>query len=368
MPISVIVPYSSNSPGWLPYLSLCLSSLARESEILSEILVVLNGTRDDCHRIAEAGERVRVITADKALGYGGAINLGAKQASGEFLLFCDADTFYPKTGWVDRHLHLHASNPSIGISSPKLVNYRTGRILDFGIGRTRFNHFHPFRDLPVDHPRTCHSRRVQMACSAVMMIAKDLFLKVEGFDENLRHYYQDIDLCLRLKRENREVWVIGDAMAFHRGESTNLARRPFKIDERAYFTVKNEMLMQIDFADYLNDSLAVHSEHLASAGPFGLVNLSTMTDHREATDIISHYTQLVPLANHAPQERDLETIVLPDFVNFQVLRHAGPLLFLVDRHFSLRFNALWQASRETSADLVVDRHANVCFFDSLLSN
>jgi GT2 family glycosyltransferase len=365
MSVSAVLPYSPASPTRSPYLSLCLSSLCREGEVLGEIIVVSNGEGADFLEISELDERIRVITAHEALGYGGAINLGARQASSEFLLFCDADTFCPEPGWIERHLRLHSTNPYIGLTSSKLINYRTGRILDCGIGRTRYNNFHPFRDLPANHQETCHSRQTQMACSAVMLISRDLFLQMDGFDRNLRNYYQDIDLCLRLKRENKEVWVVGDAVAFHRGGSTSLARQPFRIDERAYFTLKNGALLDVDFADYLYSNLMAYSDHLAFHSPFGLVNLSTMTDCQEAVEVISRYADLSPLAAHTPPERDLESVVLPDFLSIEILQSSGPLLILVDRHISLRFNALWKACRDTRNDVIVDRHANACLFDQL---
>lgn len=231
MSLSVIIPYHSA----VSYLNLCLSSLEKETGMFDEIIVVSNGGDTPATLPQIKGTKVRVLHFREALGYAAAINRGVEKTRSRFVLFCDADTFFPDSGWVSKHFELRESNPNIGITSSKLINYRTNRILDFGIGRTRLNNFHPCRDALISDTRVQTSCRVQMACSAVMMIEKELFLRVGGFDESLRYYYQDIDLCLRLKQEKREVWVVADAAAYHRGSSSNVVRSPYQIDERAQF-------------------------------------------------------------------------------------------------------------------------------------
>lgn len=361
MSVSVIVPYHSGAT----YLNLCLGSLEKDYESIAEVIVVSNGTGAAPAVPLDSKLAIRVLHYEEALGYAPAVRRGAEQANSHFLLLCDADTFFPQPGWIGRHLGIHASAPNIGVTSSKLINYRTDRILDFGIGRTRLNQFHPCRDAKLSDPRVQESRRVQMACSAVMMIERGLFSHVGGFDQSLRYFYQDVDLCLRLKREKREVWVVADAIAYHRGGSSSVVRAPFQIDERAYYTVKNAALMEVDYPRYLSEALALYLDHISSGGPFGLVNLSTAVDLTDALGVLTKYTALKPLARWTPPARDIESITLPDVVETAVLRHKGPLLIFVDRHLSLRFNGLWRAARDTSADIVIDRHANVILFDEV---
>ena len=362
MSVSVIIPYHDAAF----YLDVCLSSLVKDRNDITEVIIVSNGS--GALPVAPPGcdGLVRILRYEEALGYPAAANRGVEEAKGSFLLFCDADTYFPEAGWIAKHRKLRDARPEIGITSSKLINYRTDRILDFGIGRTRFNNFHPCRDAHLDDRRVQSSRRVQMACSAVMMIEKELFREIGGFDESLRYHYQDIDLSLRLKQSHREVWVVADAAAYHRGHSSNIVRSPFQTDERAYFTLKNSSLFEIDYPTYLSEALDPYLQHLSSSGPFGVVNLSTLIDLNEALGIIAAHTKLRDLARWIPAKRDLEFIALPDVVGTKVLRHSGPLLILVDRYSSLRFNALWRSARDTSADMVVDRHANAYLFDQIV--
>jgi GT2 family glycosyltransferase len=359
--VSVIIPYNNAAL----YLELCLSSLLKERESIDEVIVVSNGNAIQPSKPAGCDGLVRIIRHDEALGYAGAINRGVEESGGSCLIFCDADTFFPHTGWIAKHLELRKARPEIGITSSKLLNYRTDRILDFGIGRTRFNNFHPCRDAPRTDPRVQRSRRVQMACSAVMMIDKTLFQQVGGFDRSLRYHYQDIDLSLRLKQANREVWIVADAIAYHRGHSSNIVRAPFQTDERAHFTLKNAELFEVDYPDYLDEALGPYREHLSSAGPFGMVNLSTLVNLDEILELVAPITKLENLSHWTPMQRDLEFIAIPDVVDAKVMRYPGPLVIIVDRFSSLRLNSLWSAARDTSADMVIDRHANVYRFDEI---
>jgi GT2 family glycosyltransferase len=362
MAVSVVIPYHSGAL----YLDVCVSSLAKDQNEIAEIIIVANGSDSQPNVPKNLDGLIRVLQHSEPLGYPSAVNRGVHEARSSHVVLCDADTFFPQAGWIAKHLDLHARNPKIGITSSKLLNYRTDRILDFGIGRTRFNNFHPCRDAHSSDPRVQASRRVQMACSAVMMIRKDFFVELGGLDESLRYYYQDIDLSLRVKRKQREVWVVADASAYHRGHSSNIVRIPFQIDERAYVTLKHADTFDVDYPNYLAESLTPYLSHLRDAGPFGVVSLSTMIDPSEVLDMVAQHTNLRMLAKWTPPRRDIEFITLPDVVDTQVLRHRKPLLILADRALSLRFNALWKSIRDTTNDFVVDRHANTYLFDQIL--
>lgn len=361
MSLSLIIPYHSA----VSYLNLCLGSLEKDIDFFDEIIVVLNGADSPVSLPQIKGTKLQVLHYKEALGYAAAINRGVEKARSDFVLFCDADTFFPNSGWVSEHFKLRESNPDIGITSSKLLNYRNDRILDFGIGRTRLNNFHPCRDALTSDPRVQKSRRVQMACSAVMMIERELFSRIGGFDESLRYYYQDIDLCLRFKQEKREIWVVADAVAYHRRSSANVVRAPFQIDERAHYSVKNAAFMEIDYPRYLKESLTPYLNHINSNGEFGLVNLSTLVDLDDILNVIFPHTTIKPLARWTPPVRDIESLTLPDLLETNIQRNENPLLIFVDRFLSLQFNALWRVARDTSADIVIDRHANVFLFDEI---
>lgn len=91
--ISVIVPVYNTEK----YIKDCLDSLLVQSEKNIEILVVDDGSKDNCPNIlkqyAEKNPIINVFTQENA-GPGAARNLALKKAKGKYVMFCDSDDMY----------------------------------------------------------------------------------------------------------------------------------------------------------------------------------------------------------------------------------------------------------------------------------
>src|ERR1017187_10588057 len=90
--VSVIIP-AYNAAHFLPN---AVASVRRQSYEPLEILIVDDGSRDDCARVAaELGETVRYVRQEQA-GPAAARNRGLELAQGEFIGFLDADDEWPE--------------------------------------------------------------------------------------------------------------------------------------------------------------------------------------------------------------------------------------------------------------------------------
>jgi GT2 family glycosyltransferase len=362
MQTSIIVPFHSNEL----LLRLCLAALIRTtSAIESEIIVVLNNRNPGALPKLRASRKMRPLYFEDDLGYSRAANLGAQEAKGDYLAFCDSDTL-PFPGWVEGHLSKHGESRATGITSAKILSAHTGRLLDFGIGRTPYNHFHPFRGSKPDNQLAGHDRRVQMACSANMMISRQIFFELGMFDENLVHFYQDVDLCLRLKDLGRECHVLASSVAFHKGRFGSKPRPALQADERGYYTAKNIERFQSDFELYLTLTLESFGRNYTLAREYLLIDLSTINN----SIFLPFLGKKFHIADtvRCPQViRDSESICLLGSLSHNVIQSRWPLLFFVDSFLSLRHNSLWLVSRSNMSDLVIDRHANVSRFTDIVS-
>jgi hypothetical protein len=207
-----------------------------------------------------------------------------------------------------------------------------------------------------------------MACSAAMAMSRELFFEVGGHDENLIHFYQDVDLCLRVNELGREVWIASKALAHHRLASTSVTRKPFKVDEFGYYSAKNAHRFVIDFPEFFAEQLAESREYFQKKLPYGLVDLSTVNTLDEFLEPLGRLARIEPIFSACPPQRDCADLYLVEIVPHDLYRHAAPLLFLVDRHHCLRHNSVWSYARDTSRDIVVDRHGTVRRFDDIVSN
>jgi GT2 family glycosyltransferase len=359
---SIIVPFHSNER----LLQLCLSTLSKTVPAGVEKIVVLNNHRTEEIPTNIQNSGFRVMRYEQSLGYSRAVNIGAGLAHGRTLIFCDADTFYSGS-WFSNLTHFHRSTPNVGLTSSRLLDPCTGRVLDFGIAFTKYNAPHPQRDMRGDDPTVSSSRIVQAACSANMIIDAELFSRVGMFDEELHNGYMDLDLCLRLKELGRDCWVTSQSTAFHRGDSAHTHRNAYWADVKAIFAAKNSYRIQQDMQQYFHESITSFKDSHKVASGYLLVNLSSIVDRSWHYDMLREYLKLISIYDYSPGARDLSSISLIDHLGVNLLESRGAILYLVDRFIALQANRMWLDMRRRKDDLVVDRNANVVLLGDIIN-
>lgn len=175
----------------------------------------LEGTRD----IPGGDLPIQIVEINKNVGFGKAHNFGAGKSRGEFILFLNPDTKVPG-GAVEKMLSVFEMDEEIGIVGPLLVDGENDIQPDcFGsrktplsiIGKKIFSEIAP-GDLP---PRGIFE--TDWVSGGAMMIRKDVFEQTGGFDENYFMYFEDADLCLRVKKAGYKVAVNPAVRIFHEG-------------------------------------------------------------------------------------------------------------------------------------------------------
>jgi len=94
--VSIIIPAHNEEK----HIEKCLESLIAQDYQDIEIVVVDNGSRDNTQKIVERyveryGGKVRLLRLERNLGPGGGRNVGSSNATGEILVFVDADMVFP---------------------------------------------------------------------------------------------------------------------------------------------------------------------------------------------------------------------------------------------------------------------------------
>ncbi len=352
---SIIVPFHSN----VNYLFTCLASLEPGLSAGDEVIVVVNNPRPDEALGLDAFPQVRPIYYAEQLGYSKACNIGARSAIGDLLFFCDADTLTTTPDAVNVHRAEFDNGSAAGATSSLLLNPATAHINDFGLGWSGHNIFHPFKYAEPSDPRVQATRRVQMACSAQMMTPRSVFQELGGFDEGLKHFYQDTDYCVRLKDLRLDVRVLPGARAFHRGSSAALNRSAFRADDRAVFTAKNAARLSIDFDEYFSESLAVGMPDGPSPAFYNVALLSTIFDPAQVIAPLSKRVSLREYCSSQLAERDAARVDLFEELGRSAASVPDPFVFVVDTISALRYNAIWRYLRGESGDIAVDRHGEV---------
>jgi N-acetylglucosaminyl-diphospho-decaprenol L-rhamnosyltransferase len=225
MDISVIIVNYQREDNVLK----CLTSLAQADwgDLTHETIVVDNAAVGDLEQVAAAFPEVKIIRNEKNLGMGAGNNLGAKNSQGKYLLVLNHDTMVKADAIIKLYQHLQENNKA-AIVGPKLLNpdgslqyscFRFPKIHTPILRRTFLGSLAPraldnFLMKDYDHTMT---KAVDWLMGSCFLIRREI-LEKDGhvFDEKYFMYFEDTDLCRRVKeKHNQEVVYHPEAVVVH---------------------------------------------------------------------------------------------------------------------------------------------------------
>jgi GT2 family glycosyltransferase len=144
----------------------------------------------------------------------------AREARGRWLCLLNNDTIL-RPGWLAEMLRLAARERRAAAVGNFHRYPQNGRINHAGVVFDRDKTFlHLYQGLPERLPASFVSRQFQCVSAACMLVKADVFRNLGGFDEGFRNGCEDLDFCLKLRAEGREVWYCGTSRIDHHGQST----------------------------------------------------------------------------------------------------------------------------------------------------
>ena len=199
--VSILIPNRDQKET----LEKCLNSIWEKSTYKNyEILIVENNSSSpeifDYYREIEKRPGVRILTWKEGFNYSAINNFGEKSAAGDYLLFLNNDVEVINPGWIEELLG-NCQRKEVGIVGAKLYYpddtiQHAGTVI--GIGGIAG---HAFLNMPRSRTGYLHKASLQMDLSAVtaacMMMKRQVFKQLGGFEERLSVAFNDVDLCLR---------------------------------------------------------------------------------------------------------------------------------------------------------------------------
>ena len=212
--VSIVIPFRDRAE----LLRNCLRSLRRSTFRNHEIILVDNGSEDPrtARLLARVGARhnLRVLSRPGAFNFSRLCNAGVAVAGGDHLLFLNNDTEVLTRDWLERMLAL-AADPAVGAVGATLL-YPDRTIQHAGLfPRSDGMWVHSHRGESANGDELRAVRTVPAVTAACMMVRRDLFDTVGGFDERLPLTLNDVDLCRRVRARGRLVVVTPHARLFH---------------------------------------------------------------------------------------------------------------------------------------------------------
>ncbi|MEI7037532.1 glycosyltransferase [Fulvimonas yonginensis] len=210
--MSIVIPVH----GKLDYTLACLRSLARHGAGASfEVIVVDDASPDDSASVLTQVENLRLLRHPSNRGFIDSCNAGAAAAGGEFLVFLNNDT-QVTAGWLDALLACFAERPDCGIAGARLV-YPDGRLQEAGgLVFADGSCWNTGRFEPRDAPAFQYRRRTDYVTGAALMIRRETFDRVGGFDTRYRPaYYEDTDLAFAVRQLGLSVYYEPASTVIH---------------------------------------------------------------------------------------------------------------------------------------------------------
>jgi len=202
--VSIVIPTFNN----LELTRRCLETIRQTAGAINyEIIVVDNASTDatpDYLRQEQTAGRLQTILNEENLGFGKACNQGARVATGKYLVFLNNDTV-PQPNWLEEMVTLAESDENIGIVGSKLL-FPDGTIQHAGVVISANKlPYHIYRNCPGDLAAANKQKDYQIVTAACMLIIRELFFEVSGFEERYINGCEDIDLCLKVGQRNKRV-------------------------------------------------------------------------------------------------------------------------------------------------------------------
>lgn len=208
---SIIVPVLNR----LEYTLECLRAIMEYTPPIYEVIVIDNGSHDGSGAHLAGIANLRLLRNDANQGFAKACNAGAKIARGEWLVFLNNDTV-PQPGWLTAMIAAAERPPHPAVVGSKLIYPQSGTVQHAGVSfsgsrlpRHDYEHVDPADDaVSVD-------REVAAVTGACLLTSADRFRSLGGFDERFVNGFEDIDYCLRARRDGGRVLFCARSVLLH---------------------------------------------------------------------------------------------------------------------------------------------------------
>ncbi len=250
--VSIIVPNMDH----LEDLKTCIESFEKSTYKNFEWIIVENNSRDsklfDYYNEIKKKDNVKVIEYHDDFNFSQICNRGVEESKGELLLFLNNDTELLKPDSLEEMVGT-VLREEVGIVGARLL-YDDDTVQHAGVtigvgGFACHSNAYISDDDPGYMNRSLVTTDVSAVTAACLMISRELFDEIEGFDEEYRVAANDVDLCMKVLYEGYKV-LYNPYVVFHHYESKSRG------DDRAEMKKSKRLQSEVDrFAKIWKDIL-----------------------------------------------------------------------------------------------------------------
>ena len=246
MNLSIIIPHLKGKT----ILNECIQSIYDTLDSIEyELIIVNNNCQDNSiEYIAKKFSQCKIIDSNINLGYAGGCNLGAKNASGKYLLFLNDDTIITKN-CISELINTIEKNNNISSVQPKIKNYFEKNYFDYAGGCGGYIDYlgYPFvkgrlfDTIEKDTGQYDKETKIFWASGTGFLTSSDVFRKIKGFDESLFAHMEEIDYHWKCLMLGYDIYIQPNAVLYHKGGQT----LPYGSFKKIFLNHRNSMILFI---------------------------------------------------------------------------------------------------------------------------
>lgn len=225
-----------------------------------EVIVVDNASKDRSVYNLLKIKNIKLVQNKKNLGFAEGSNIGSAHAGGEYLLFLNSDTRVKEKGFLKMISWM--KKETIPISGCAIKNadgsaqksvgvfFTPLKILLMMLGFERIGLYRLSPDT---------IRKADWVSGACMAVKKEVFNSLNGFDENLFMYVEDMEFCFRARQKGFSTYFYPGVSVVH--EELGSSNRGFAVSQIyrgiLYFYKKHGSFLSFAFVKFVLELKAV---------------------------------------------------------------------------------------------------------------
>lgn len=250
---------SHDGASWLAQ---SVAALASQSHSVDRVVAVDTGSEDNSVQMLRSAG-IHVIESERGVGFGDAIrkalDVTPRFSEGEEWLWILHDDAAPAKDALGKLVAAVTDRPQVAIAGPKLRGWHDRKhLLELGVSiATNGARWTGLEYREQDQGQHDDERDVLAVSTAAMLVRRDVFEELGGFDPHLSLFRDDVDLGWRVRTAGYSVIAVPEAIVFHGEAAANERRsidvhdaylhRPLLLDRRnaAYVLLANASLIYL---------------------------------------------------------------------------------------------------------------------------
>ena len=208
----------------------CLRAMiANTGHVSYEVIIVDNASTDQTPQLcASLGGNATVIRNPENYGFAVACNQGADAANTDRIVFLNTDT-EPFPDWLPPLIEVLDEETDVAAVGTKLL-FPDGRVQHAGVVLLEQEDYPPLvaQHMPykvaADDPMVTVKRDLSISTAACVMVRRQAFEDVGGFDEGYWNGYEDVDLCLKFAEAGWRIVYEPRSVLIHHESSSGPER------------------------------------------------------------------------------------------------------------------------------------------------